>query len=113
MFKIDKNYKELLQFSSKEKVVDSLKLQEKLTKLITKKYTLPGTQNQPNKLVGKEIVLTWTVECRENRDWEGEIRSFENGVLKLIEYQIRQVFHPINEEFTLFQRINALTMQGT
>lgn len=98
VFKIDKNYKELLQFSSKGKVYDITKLQQNLTKLITLRRTTP--KYQPSDLVGKGIIHTWTMENGENKDYEGEIRGFENGVFKVIEYQIRQVFHPNNEEFT-------------
>lgn len=44
------------------------------------------------------------------KEYEGEIKGFEDGVFKVIEYQIHQVFHPNNEEFTLFHRINALNL---
>lgn len=98
-----------MQFSSKGKVYDIPKLQENLTKLITLRRNNDERKNQPSELVGKEIIHTWTIESGENRDWEGEIRSFENDVYKVIEYQILQVFDPNNEDFTLFHRINALT----
>lgn len=39
MFKLENNYYELLQFSSKGSMFDTIKLQENLTKLITLKST--------------------------------------------------------------------------
>lgn len=87
MFNIDTNFKELLQFSSKGKVYDITKLQQNLTKLITLRRTTP--KYQPNDLAGKGIINIWTMESGENKDYEGEIRGFENCVFKVTEYQIR------------------------
>lgn len=58
----------------------------------------------------KESIHAWAVERGKKRNWEGEIRSFEIGVFKDIEYQIRQVLHLNNEDFTIFHRINILTI---
>lgn len=104
VFEIDKNYKELLQFSSKGKIYDISKLQQNLTKLIMLRRNTP--KYKASDLVGKAIIHTWTLENGENKEYEGEIRGFEDGVFKVIEYQIRQVFHPNNEEFTLFHIYN-------
>lgn len=104
MFEIDKKFKELLQFSSKGKIYDISKLQQNLTKLIMLRRNTP--KYKASYLVGKAIIHTWTLENGENKEYEGEIRGFEDGVFKVIEYQIRQVFHPNNEEFTLFHIYN-------
>lgn len=60
----------------------------------------------------KESIHAWAVERGKKRNWEGEIRSFEIGVFKDIEYQIRQVLHLNNEDFTIFHRINILQFPG-
>lgn len=39
-------------------------------------------------LVGKVIIYIWILENGENKEYEGEIRGFEDGVFKVIEYQI-------------------------
>lgn len=81
MFEIDKNYKELLQFSSKGKIYDISKLQQNLTKLITLRRNTP--KYKASDLVGKAIIHTWTMESGENKEYEGEIRGFEDGVFKV------------------------------
>lgn len=54
VFKIDKkNCNELLQFSSKGKVFDIIKVQENLTKLITLRRSTQEHKYQPSELVGK------------------------------------------------------------
>lgn len=58
IFKIDKNYEELLQFSSKGKVFDIPQLQENLTKLITLRRCTKEPKHQPSELMGKEIIQT-------------------------------------------------------
>ena len=64
------------------------KLQENLLHLINLRKNAQQSNFKASDLVGKEIVHTWTVESGENRDWEGQIKSFDKGVYKVIEYQI-------------------------
>lgn len=91
VFEINKNYKELLQFSSKGKIYDISKLQQNLTKLITLRRNTP--KYKASDLVGKAIIHTWTLENGENKEYDKRIRRC-------------QVFHPNNEEFTLFHIYN-------
>ncbi|XP_062599177.1 uncharacterized protein LOC134260638 [Saccostrea cucullata] len=84
VFKIDKEHRELLQFSSKGKQFDLNKLQENLLHLINLRKNAQQSNFKASDLVGKEIVHTWTVESGENRDWEGQIKSFEKGVYKVV-----------------------------
>lgn len=51
VFKLENNYNELLQFSSKGNMFDTIKLQENLTKLITLKST--ETQILTKRVSGK------------------------------------------------------------
>lgn len=51
VFKLENNYNELLQFSSKRNMFDTIKLQENLTKLITLKST--ETQILTKRVSGK------------------------------------------------------------
>ena len=75
VFKIDKDKKELLQFSSKGKVHDVDKLMSNLLELIRIRRSED----------------TWTMENGENKDWEAEIRSYENGVFKVILIVIKNI----------------------
>lgn len=62
---------------------DFLNLKKKSDKFDNskEKYTLPGTQIPTKRASGKRNYTHL------------DIRSFENGVFKIIEHQIRQVFH--------------------
>ena len=92
VFKIDKDKKELLQFSSKGKVHDVDKLMSNLLELVRIRRSEDTCiqRYQPHELVGKNI-HTWTMENGENKDWEAEIRSYENGVFKVILIVIKNI----------------------
>ena len=93
VFKIDKDKKELLQFSSKGKVHDVDKLMSNLLELVRIRRSEDTCiqRYQPHELVGKNIIHTWTMENGENKDWEAEIRSYENGVFKVILIVIKNI----------------------
>ncbi|XP_061163864.1 myb-like protein X [Saccostrea echinata] len=111
VFKIEKNQKELLQFSSKGKVFDHNKLLDNLLKLIELRRNAQETRFHPDDLVGKEIVHTWTIESGENQDWEGQIRSFENGVYKVVYWDDKE--RKNGSEFELTEReINIDIQEG-
>lgn len=82
VFEINKNYKELLQFSSKGKIYDISKLQQNLTKLITLRRNTP--KYKASDLVGKAIIHTWTLENGENKEYDKRIRRwcFQSCVLE-------------------------------
>ncbi|XP_052695015.1 uncharacterized protein LOC128173376 [Crassostrea angulata] len=109
VFEIDKNYKELLQFSSKGKIYDISKLQQNLTKLIMLRRNTP--KYKASDLVGKAIIHTWTLENGENKEYEGEIRGFEDGVFKVVYWDDKEKKE--GNEFELTEReINIDIQEG-
>ena len=60
---------------------------------------------QPHELVGENIIHTLTMENGENKDWEAEIRSYENGVFKVILIVIKNInftqFCPVSTDVIL------------
>ncbi|XP_052705489.1 uncharacterized protein LOC128181218 [Crassostrea angulata] len=109
VFEIDKNFKELLQFSSKGKIYDISKLQQNLTKLIMLRRNTP--KYKASDLVGKAIIHTWTLENGENKEYEGEIRGFEDGVFKVVYWDDKEKKE--GNEFELTEReINIDIQEG-
>ncbi|XP_056002923.1 uncharacterized protein LOC125662868 [Ostrea edulis] len=88
IFNISKDHKHLLNFSSKGKTFDFIKLKDNLLMLLNIRKSevdvCDGNQVTSKELINKEIILTWMDDNGENIEWEGKILSFHNGVFKVL-----------------------------